>query len=287
MAILMAGEHIREYILIKCIGEGSSGRVWKAKNSKTNHKVALKILDKSKVNTILYVTERDALNELDHSNIVQLKDSFDTKRYLVLVEELIKGMSLLEYVNYYGPLDESKCRKVFSQLIEAVQYIQNHNYLHRDLKAENLLIDTQNLHLTVIDFGFAVSTSNHFVAPSGSPAYLAPEIVKGLPIDGKIGIWSCGIILYAMAAGSLPFYDENTDALFNQIIYAEPEYPLKMNIKIANLVSKMLEKNPLKRITLDMIKKHPFLNNSIENRKFLSISPIRRHAYITAHTTFA
>jgi serine/threonine protein kinase len=247
--------------LINKLGSGSFASVWLAYHVITNFHVAIKIVNKETLNTPESMTrfnrEINLLKKIDHPFISQLFEVFDDQGFFYLVMEMIENGTILDFVNKHGRLNEDKARRYFSQLISALDYLHNTLFIcHRDLKAENVLLD-RNDNLRLIDFGlsneFTRKTPNLFTA-CGSPAYAAPEMIQGFPYTKATDIWSSGILLYAMAAGKLPFDDQNLNALLYKVINSEVIYPPFFSPALIDLLKRLLIKNPDQRITMQKIK---------------------------------
>lgn len=178
-----------------------------------------------------------------------------------LIMEFAQGDELFKYIVKKKRLDEIETSYLFYQLINGLGFIHKNRISHRDLKPENLLL-TKGQHklLKIIDFGLSNDMTDESLlsTPCGSPCYAAPEMVAGKPYSGiKIDVWSCGVILFAMACGYLPFYDKNNNKLFKLILRNKIEIPSHVPFKIKDLIKKILVTNPQNRITMEQIKSHP------------------------------
>ncbi|KAF7729894.1 hypothetical protein EC973_003628 [Apophysomyces ossiformis] len=208
---------------------------------------------------------------LRHPNIVKLINVVQTERYIGIILEYASGGELFEYILANRYLKEKDARKLFAQLISSVQYMHQKSVVHRDLKLENLLLD-RNRNIIVTDFGFA----NHFSSESddlmstscGSPCYAAPELVvnDGLYAGSAVDIWSCGVILYAMLCGYLPFDDDpsnpdgdNINLLYRYILSSQLAFPDFISDGAKDLLRKMLVPDPTKRCTISAVTRHPWL----------------------------
>jgi serine/threonine-protein kinase HSL1 (negative regulator of Swe1 kinase) len=197
---------------------------------------------------------------IDHPNILRLYDVWETSTDLYLIMEYVEGGELFDYLCNNSPLSTSEALGYFPQLISAVHYCHQFNIAHRDLKPENLLLDV-NKNIKVADFGLAAYGANDGMLNTfcGSPHYAAPEVISGLVYKGSCSdTWSCGIILHALLLGSLPFEAEDCQILKQQIMRAEFQMPDDIDPLAKDLVSKMLEKDVIKRITISEVLQHPF-----------------------------
>ena len=215
--------NISQYITKGTIGKGTFGKVKLGIHKTTGEKVAIKILEKSKITSQDDMErinrEITILRNFSHLNVIKINDIFETKdNYYILMEYCEKG-ELFNYIVEKQRLSEEEASYFYYQLINGLEYIHEHNVVHRDLKPENLLLEKGNI-LKIIDFGL----SNYFTGqllstPCGSPCYASPEMVSGNKYNGfYIDVWSTGIILYAMICGYLPFEDPNNEILFQKIL---------------------------------------------------------------------
>ena len=197
-----------------------------------------------------------------------------TKGKIFFTMEFVKGGELFNKISKHGRLSEDLSRRYFQQLISAVGYCHAHGVYHRDLKPENLLVD-ENGNLKVTDFGLSALTDQ--IRPDGllhtlcgTPAYVAPEILSKKGYEGaKVDVWSCGIILFVLAAGFLPFNDPNVMNMYRKIYRGEYRCPRWMSPDLKRFVSRLLDINPETRITIDEILKDPwFVKGDVKNIKF-------------------
>ena len=254
---------LKDYILVKDIGEGNFGKVKLSILKSTKEKYAIKILDKQKLKSQTKSTlynEIEIISRLRHPNIIYVdKIIEDTKNYYIIMEYCEKG-ELFDYIVEKERLSPIEASIFFYQLINGVDYIHKQGFSHRDLKPENLLLTKEKI-LKIIDFGLCHDFNEKKVLKTkcGSPSYAAPEILKGFPYDGfKTDIWCCGIILYAMLCGYLPFDGDDNQEIFQSIVECEPEFPNFLEDDSINLLIWLLNPEPKDRITMEEIKLHPF-----------------------------
>ena len=254
---------LKDYNLIKDIGEGNFGKVKLAKLKSTKEKFAIKILDKEKLKTQTKSTlfnEIQIISRLNHKNIIHVEKILeDQNNYYIIMEYCEKG-ELFDYIVNKERLNPAEASLFFYQLINGVEYIHKQGFAHRDLKPENLLLTKEKI-LKIIDFGLChdFDGENYLTTKCGSPSYAAPEILKGYPYDGfKTDIWCCGIILYAMLCGYLPFDGDNNQEIFQSIVECKLEFPDFLEDDSINLLIWILNGEPRDRISIEEIKCHPF-----------------------------
>ncbi|XP_061514936.1 MAP/microtubule affinity-regulating kinase 3 isoform X18 [Anopheles gambiae] len=263
-------EHIGKYKLLKTIGKGNFAKVKLAKHVPTNKEVAIKIIDKTQLNpSSLQKLYREVriMKMLDHPNIVKLFQVIETEKTLYLVMEYASGGEVFDYLVAHGKMKEKEARAKFRQIVSAVQYCHQKRIIHRDLKAENLLLDSE-MNIKIADFGF----SNEFTPGSkldtfcGSPPYAAPELFQGRKYDGpEVDVWSLGVILYTLVSGSLPFDGATLKELRERVLRGKYRIPFYMSTDCEVLLKKFLVLNPSKRANLETIMKDKWMNMGYED----------------------
>lgn len=267
---------IGHYILGDTLGIGTFGKVKIATHQLTNHKVAVKILNRQKIKSLDVVgkikREIQNLKLFRHPHIIKLYQVISTPTDIFMVMEYVSGGELFDYIVKHGKLKEPEARRFFQQIISGVDYCHRHMVVHRDLKPENLLLDS-TLNVKIADFGLSnMMHDGEFLRTScGSPNYAAPEVISGKLYAGpEVDIWSCGVILYALLCGTLPFDDEHVPTLFRKIksgIFAVPDY---LNKEVVSLLCLMLQVDPLKRATIAQIRDHDWFQKDLPNYLFPS-----------------
>ena len=269
---------IGDYIIKKTIGTGTFSIVKLGIHRITLKKVAIKILDKNKIESKddleRIVREMQILTEMNHQNVIKVFKIYEEENNFSLIMEYCEEGELFNYIVKKQRLSEDETSYFFYQIINGIEYIHSKGIAHRDLKPENLLI-AKNKILKIIDFGLSnfYDGQKRLQTPCGSPCYASPEMVKGKKYDGfNIDIWAIGVILFAMLCGYLPFEDDenDNDVLFNQIIKNKIDYPPFLSELSLDILKKILVSDPLKRITIEEIKKHEFYlkGERIYNEKF-------------------
>ncbi|KAI8823376.1 5'-AMP-activated protein kinase catalytic subunit alpha-2 [Fimicolochytrium jonesii] len=257
----MASTQIKvgNYVLLETLGVGSFGKVKLAVHSHTGHKVALKIINRRRIATMDMVgrvkREIQYLKLLRHPHIIKLYEVITTPTDIIMVMEYAGG-ELFNYIVNRGRMSEDDARKFFQQIICAVEYCHRHKIVHRDLKPENVLLDEYD-QVKIADFGLSnIMSDGEFLRTScGSPNYAAPEVINGkLYAGSEVDVWSCGVILYVMLCGRLPFDDDYIPALFKKINGGIFSLPSFLSSPVKSLLQSMLIVDPLKRATIAQIR---------------------------------
>uniref|UniRef100_A0A8C2B957 non-specific serine/threonine protein kinase n=1 Tax=Cyprinus carpio TaxID=7962 RepID=A0A8C2B957_CYPCA len=250
--------HIGCYRLLKTIGKGNFAKVKLAKHILTDKEVRIAFTPQIKS----LFREVRIMKLLNHPNIVKLFEVIETDKSLYLVMEYASGGEVFDYLVAHGRMKEKEARAKFRQIVSAVQYCHQKCIVHRDLKAENLLLDA-DMNIKIADFGF----SNEFTLGSkldtfcGSPPYAAPELFQGKKYDGpEVDVWSLGVILYTLVSGSLPFDGQNLKELRERVLRGKYRIPFYMSTDCENLLKKLLILNPTKRGSLEQIMKDRWMN---------------------------
>ncbi|KAK7081182.1 Serine/threonine-protein kinase sik3 [Halocaridina rubra] len=252
------------YEFEKTIGKGNFAVVKLATHKVTLSKVAIKIIDKTKIdneNLRKILREIEILKKLRHPHVIRLYQVMQTERMIYLVTEYASGGELFDFVVSHGKMRESEARKKFLQILAALRYCHKRGIVHRDLKAENLLLD-KDQNIKIADFGFS-----NFYTPGvmlstwcGSPPYAAPELFEGKVYDGpKVDIWSLGVILYVLVCGYLPFDASTLQNLRTLVVSGKFRVPFFMTSECEDLIRKMLQVDPDKRIGTDRILQHKWI----------------------------
>lgn len=250
---------IGKYHVGRTIGEGTFAKVKLAVDSTNASYVAIKVIDKHMVleSNLKYQVQREirTMKLLNHPNIVRIHEVIGTKTKIYIVMEYVSGGQLSDKLSYAKKLNESEARKMFQQLVDAVDYCHNRGVYHRDLKPENLLLDSKG-NLKVSDFGLSALHKHGDILTTacGSPCYVAPELLANKGYDGApADVWSCGVILFELLSGYLPFDDRNLMMLYRKISRAEYACPQWFTESQKKLISRILDPNPRKRITIPEI----------------------------------
>jgi len=267
---------IGKYVLGPTLGEGTFGKVKRARHVETNQEVAIKIIDKAKVRQqnmgIQIKREVNIMKQIGSTkkNFVQLYEVLASRSKIFLVLELVKGGELFDLIVKEKRFNETKALYYFKQLVTCVELCHNMGVCHRDLKPENLLLD-ENDNLKISDFGLSAlydtgdgimaSRAHLLHTTCGTPNYVAPEVLEDNGYDGrKADIWSMGVILYVLVVGALPFEEKSLPKLFEKIRNADYPKPSFLSKKVSNLISSILVSDPKERATINEIQCHPWYN---------------------------
>lgn len=253
------------YELDRTIGTGGFGKVKLATHLPTGEKVAVKIMDKTKLGKDLprVKLEISALKTLSHPNICKLYQVIESESHCYVVMEYCSGGELFDHIVEKSRLSEMESRMFFRQIISAVSYLHDSGYAHRDLKPENILLDKEQ-NLKIIDFGLCAKPQGGMdsllLTSCGSPTYAAPELIQGVKYHGsEVDIWSMGVILYALLCGCLPFESDNIDELFRKILRGKYIEPGWLSSGSKRLLRRMLCVDPLKRIRVSELVDDPWI----------------------------
>uniref|UniRef100_A0A8C9VNC0 non-specific serine/threonine protein kinase n=1 Tax=Scleropages formosus TaxID=113540 RepID=A0A8C9VNC0_SCLFO len=252
------------YDIERTLGKGNFAVVKLARHRITKTEVAIKIIDKTQLDSVnlekIY-REVKIMKMLDHPHIIKLYQVMETKNMLYLVTEYAKNGEIFDYLAGHGRLSEADARRKFWQILSAVEYCHNRHVVHRDLKAENLLLDG-HMNIKIADFGFG-----NFFQPGeplatwcGSPPYAAPEVFEGQQYEGpQLDIWSMGVVLYVLVCGALPFDGPSLPVLRQRVLEGRFRIPYFMTEDCEHLIRRMLVLDPSKRLTVTQIKEHRWM----------------------------
>ncbi|KAL6499917.1 CBL-interacting protein kinase 18 [Orobanche gracilis] len=273
---------MQKYELGRLLGQGTFGKVHFARGVETGQSVAIKVIDKEKITQVGIINqikrEISIMRRVRHPNIIQLYEVMATKTKIYFVIEYAKGGELFDKVAK-GKLKEEIARKYFQQLISAVDFCHSRGVYHRDLKPENLLLD-ENENLKVSDFGLSALAESRrsdglLHTTCGTPAYVAPEVLKRKGYSGTTAdIWSCGVILFVMLAGYLPFHDSNLIELYRKIGKGEYKCPRWFSPEVRRLISRILDPDPNNRISISKIRGCSWFRRGLLNSEMKKINDL-------------
>jgi 5'-AMP-activated protein kinase catalytic alpha subunit len=260
-----------KYELGRLLGHGTFAKVYHARHLQTGKSMAMKVVGKEKVIKVGMMEqikrEISVMKMVKHPNIVDLHEVMASKSKIYFAMELVRGGELFSKIAK-GRLKEDLARVYFQQLISAVDFCHSRGVYHRDLKPENLLLDEEG-NLKVTDFGLSAFTEHLkqdglLHTTCGTPAYVAPEVIGKKGYDGaKADLWSCGVILYVLLAGFLPFQDDNIVAMYRKIYRGDFKCPPWFSSEARRLITKLLDPNPTTRITISKIMDSSWFKKSV------------------------
>ncbi|KAM9812317.1 serine/threonine-protein kinase SIK3 homolog isoform X3 [Syngnathus typhle] len=264
---------VGHYEIERTIGKGNFAVVKLATHIITKAKVAIKIVDKTQLddeNLKKIFREVQIMKLLKHPHIIRLYQVMETERMIYLVTEYASGGEIFDHLVAHGRMAEKDARKKFKQIVAAVHFCHCRNIVHRDLKAENLLLD-HNLNIKIADFGFSNLFSRGQLLKTwcGSPPYAAPELFEGKEYDGpKVDIWSLGVVLYVLVCGALPFDGSTLQNLRARVLSGKFRIPFFMSTDCEYLIRHMLVLEPSRRLTMEQICKNKWMRQGDPDPEF-------------------
>ena len=274
---------IGDYILFDQIGMGTFSKVTRAFHLITQQTVAVKILDKEKIEDEVdierIIREIEILKNIHHPNIAQMYETYSTIHNFYLMLEYVSGGDLFDYITSHNYLSEKKCCYFFRQIISVLEYLIELGISHRDIKPENILLNEEHTQIKFIDFGLSNYYSQNELLHSscGSPCYASPEMLSGHSYRGTTtDLWSAGIVLYSMLVGALPFDDQELNKLYEQIKIGKFYIPSTLSLEAIDLLKKILEVDPKKRINIEGVKNHAWFKLE-ENPMYKGINISKEH----------
>mmetsp|Transcript_2228 Transcript_2228/g.5020 ORF Transcript_2228/g.5020 Transcript_2228/m.5020 type:complete len:414 (-) Transcript_2228:26-1267(-) len=270
------------YTLGKQIGRGAYSRVRQGLTRATGEEVAVKVIDRNacpKEDLIFLEREMDIVRALDHPNIVKTYDVFETKSEVYIVLEYMPGGMLFDVIAMYGQFTERDAIGVMREMLEGLKYLHSKGVVHRDIKPENLLCTspTWPLHVKWTDFGLSNMLGSGpgggeaLQTQVGTPHFAAPELLKNEPYSTPVDLWSCGVVLYNMLSGELPFdHPEDAGEIFRQILYSDIRFPTKLFGNISphaiSLIRGLLKRDPAQRLTAQSALNHAWFSERYDHK---------------------
>ncbi|KAJ3039031.1 hypothetical protein HK097_002960 [Rhizophlyctis rosea] len=277
------GETIGVYKVDKTIGQGTYGKVRLGINTHTNEKVAIKVIEKSQIQSSKQVArlqrEIRFLKLLHHPHIVKVYEVIETTDFIYIIMEYAAGGELFDYIVACKRVKEEEARKFFRMVLSAVDYCHKNAVIHRDLKPENLLLDEHKV-IKIIDFGFGNNFRSEELLDTfcGSPFYAAPEMILGKKYEGpEVDMWSLGVILFALLCGHLPFDDDNMKELYKKIASGDYQCPDYLMPDARNLISRLITVDPKERAKLPEVLKHEWVMKGYNGLQVHNYLPTRHH----------
>ncbi|XP_072731367.1 serine/threonine-protein kinase 36 isoform X1 [Ciconia boyciana] len=254
---------MEKYHVLEMIGEGSFGRVYKGRRKHSAQVVALKFIPKvgrSEKELKNLQREIEIMRGLHHPNIIQMLDSFETDKEVVVVTDYAEG-ELFQILEDDGSLPEDQVQTIAAQLVSALYYLHSHRILHRDMKPQNILLGKDGV-VKLCDFGFARAMSIHtmvLTSIKGTPLYMSPELVEERPYDHTADLWSVGCILYELFVGTPPFYTSSIFQLVSLIVKDPVKWPKAISPVFKSFLQGLLMKDPCQRLSWPELLSHPFI----------------------------
>ncbi|NXK29237.1 STK36 kinase, partial [Arenaria interpres] len=254
---------MEKYHVLEMIGEGSFGRVYKGRRKHSAQVVALKFIPKvgrSEKELKNLQREIEIMRGLHHPNIIQMLDSFETDKEVVVVTDYAEG-ELFQILEDDGSLPEDQVQTIAAQLVSALYYLHSHRILHRDMKPQNILLGKDGV-VKLCDFGFARAMSIHtmvLTSIKGTPLYMSPELVEERPYDHTADLWSVGCILYELFVGTPPFYTSSIFQLVSLIVKDPVKWPEAISPVFKSFLQGLLMKDPCQRLSWPELLSHPFI----------------------------
>lgn len=257
----MVVRKVGKYEVGRTIGEGTFAKVKFAQNTETGESVAMKVIDRSSIIKHKMVDqikrEISIMKLVRHPYVVRLHEVLASRTKIYIILEFITGGELFDKIVHHGRLSEAEARRYFQQLIDGVDFCHSKGVYHRDLKPENLLLDSQG-NLKISDFGLSALPEQGVSllrTTCGTPNYVAPEVLSHKGYNGALAdVWSCGVILYVLIAGYLPFDELDLTTLYSKIDNADFSCPSWFPVGAKSLIKRILDPNPETRITIEQIR---------------------------------
>eukprot|EP00002_Diphylleia_rotans_P012236 TRINITY_DN2395_c0_g1_i1.p1 TRINITY_DN2395_c0_g1~~TRINITY_DN2395_c0_g1_i1.p1 ORF type:complete len:324 (+),score=82.00 TRINITY_DN2395_c0_g1_i1:54-1025(+) len=266
-------EVVRKYEVLEKLGSGSFAVVKAVREKATGQKYALKIVNKKSADADMESLEREMqiMTLIKHPNIVQLKEIYESPAKLFIVMEFAEGGELFDRIVDQGNYTEKDASRVVRQITSAIEYLHAKGIVHRDLKPENLLCSSKDLNsdVKIADFGLSkmVSADAMLKTACGTPGYVAPEIIDERPYGPPVDMWSVGVIAYILLCGFPPFYDDNIQVMYDQVLACQYEFPdpwwSQVSSEAKDFISKLLVLEPEKRLTAAQALQHPWVKGDM------------------------
>ncbi|EAY02261.1 AGC family protein kinase [Trichomonas vaginalis G3] len=255
---------INDFEIGRPLGTGKFGRVYLAREKKTHFIVAIKVMYKSHLAKaeIEHQVRREIeiQSHLRHPNILRLYGFFYDKAKIYLVMEYAPNGELFKILRENDRFDEETSAFYIMQIVEAIKYCHSKGVIHRDIKPENILIGSDG-NLKISDFGWSasISNTNRRSTLCGTLDYLPPEMLNGEKYDFAVDIWGIGVLLYEFLTGNAPFEEPERDKTIERIKSVNIKFPDDMPELAKDLIQKLLQKDPTKRISLGEVGSHPWI----------------------------
>eukprot|EP00123_Amoebidium_parasiticum_P021595 comp70165_c0_seq1/m.48102 comp70165_c0_seq1/g.48102 ORF comp70165_c0_seq1/g.48102 comp70165_c0_seq1/m.48102 type:complete len:371 (-) comp70165_c0_seq1:50-1162(-) len=274
------GSSIDAYEVLDLLGKGSYACVYRGRCKTSGLEVAIKMIDKEAMRAAKMVkrvkNEVEIHCQLKHPSILELFNYFEDSNYVYLVLEMCESGELHRYLRDRGqPISEDEARRMVGQIVKGLEYLHGYNIIHRDLKLANVLL-TKNMDVKIADFGLATRLAqpgDKHMTMCGTPNFIAPEIVSRRPHGLESDLWSLGVIIFTMLVGKPPFDSKKIKTTFDKVTRAEYTLPDTLSPEASDLISLLLQTNPTKRLSLQQVARHPFLQPNASRQTHRSKNP--------------
>jgi len=292
------GDIDKIYELKNELGRGAFSIVYLGVNKQTAQQFAIKVINKKDLGKDYEKNlkmEVDILKKVNHSNIIALKELFDTTDKLYLVMELVTGGELFDKIVEKGSYTEAEASQLVRKIVSAVDYLHNIGIVHRDLKPENLLLKRadNDLEVAIADFGLSKIIGQQMMMQTacGTPSYVAPEVLNASGYGKEVDMWSIGVITYILLCGFPPFYGDTVPEIFEQIMEANFDYPEEywgsVSKDAKDFINKLLVVEPEKRLSAGECLKHPWLSGSVGTHTVLNNANKMKEFNVERHNTLS
>ena len=256
------------YKIHKILGKGAFGCVYLGEELLTEQQVAIKAIEKTFLKNEIakkrLMQEVMIMKKMNHVNVIKLLEVFESKRFIFIVMEYSRGKNLHKMIKEKGIYSEEQTKIIIKQLLEGLNYIHSQNILHRDIKMDNLLLNEDTFELKICDFGISrpVISNKKMTEQSGTPAFMAPELIKGKGYEGYgSDLWALGVVVFTLVNGYLPFKGNTPDELIESIMKNDPNFADNINKDAKDFIRRLLMTNPKKRASISNLMNHKWLQS--------------------------
>lgn len=257
------GQTIKRYRLLYVVGQGNQAIVWCAIHQTIKALVAIKLINKTTLNensNLAKIRREIMIMKMNnHQNLIKLYEVIEDEEKIAIVMEYLNNGTLLNLMKHLNVLPEIRAKRYITQVLNGLDEMRSNNCVHRDIKAENIMLDS-NDEIRIIDFGFS-ARGDIMSTGCGTPSYAAPEIYLDECYSNNVDVWSVGILTYYLITGKFPFDDENLPIMIQKIINDEPEFPTNVSTECVDFLKRALDKNPKTRLSTREALMHPWISH--------------------------
>jgi len=286
------GSFEQNYEIKQELGRGAFSVVYLGVNKINKLSNAIKVINKKDLGKDYEKNlkmEVDILKKVHHTNIIALKELFDTPDKLYLVMELVTGGELFDKIVEKGSYTESEASTLVKKIVSAVEYLHSIDIVHRDLKPENLLLKRadDDLEVAIADFGLSKIIGQQMMMQTacGTPSYVAPEVLNASGYGKEVDMWSIGVITYILLCGFPPFYGDTVPEIFEQIMSASFDYPEEywghITPQAKDFIGKLLIVDTNSRMSASAALKHPWISGAATHSKEKLLNTGKMKEYVT------